>query len=48
MSQRIAKSIKIRPDIHKKARIYAIENNMQFSDVVEMALIRYLNRKKDP
>jgi hypothetical protein len=45
--KREATSIKIRPDIWKEAKIAAIRKDMDLSEVVEDALIEYLDIKVD-
>ena len=43
--KREATSIKIRPDIWKEARIQAIRNDMEVSELVEQAIELWINRE---
>lgn len=39
-------SLKIKPSIHKKAKMYAVEHDMQLSDVFEEALTEWIKKQK--
>lgn len=46
LEKRKTQSIKIKPSIHKIAKIAAIENDMTFSELVEQALDHWLKEHK--
>lgn len=43
--KREATSIKIRPDVWKEAKIAAIRQDMELSELVEKALDEYINKE---
>jgi hypothetical protein len=43
--KREATSIKIRPDVWKEAKITAIRQDMELSELVEKALDEYINKE---
>lgn len=43
-SNRIATSVKIDKEIHKIAKIYAIEHDIELSDLMGLALLRYCRK----
>lgn len=42
VEKRIVTSLKIKPSLKKKLKIYAIEKDLEMSDVMELALLKYL------
>ena len=39
-------SLKIKPSIHKKAKLYAVEHDMQLSTVLEEAIDDWLKKQR--
>jgi len=44
--KRVTTSIKIKPDVWKKAKIEAIHEDIDLSELVEKAIERYMGNKK--
>lgn len=45
-AQRVTTSIKISPDLWKKAKVSAINNDMDLSELVEDAIVEWIKENK--
>lgn len=45
--KRESTSIKIRPDVWKNAKIEAVKNDMDLSELVERAIVEWIDKKEN-